>query len=227
MRKTAFKHQACSVRVDRCHRLGTVPPHTTLHPAVKASHNTFACVVTCGRVWLQQLEEQGKLADAAVAYIACKAHDAALRCYTHAGEWQMAFALLLQRAPDAAAIRRVAEDLIEQLRFTGRPAEAATVAETYLRDGGQALQLYIEAGEWRRALGVVGQLQRGGTLEGELAPAAAAAAAAQLADVRADAARAQKYSARLQALRAKRTHMAETLGALRVADGFRVSQLAC
>lgn len=164
-------------------------------------------------LFLQQLEDQGKLADAAVAYLACGADNAALSCYTHAGEWQMAFALLLQRAPDAAAIRSLADDLIEQLRATGRPAEAAAVAETYLRDGGLALQLYADAGEWRRALGVVGQLQREGTLERELAPAAAAAAATHLSDVRADAARAQKYSARLQALRAKRAHMAETLGA--------------
>lgn len=166
-----------------------------------------------GTLRVQELEASGKLADAAVAFLACQAHEAAVRCYTQAGEWQMAFALLLQGARDAAPVRKLAEDLIEQLCSTGRPAEAGTVAETYLRDGERALELYVEAGEWRRALAVVGQVHRGAAAEAALAPAAAAAASAQLADARADAARALKYSVRLQALRGKRAQMAEALGA--------------
>ena len=183
---------------------------STAVPACTLTHACTACLQVL--LFVQQLEEGGRLVDAAVAYLALGAPEAALRCYTYAGEWRMAFALLLQSTRDAAPVRRIAEELIEQLCSTGRTAEAATVAETYLRDAEQALQLYIDAGEWRRALAVVGQMHRGGAGEGGLAPAAASAAAANLAEVRADAARAHKYSARLQVLRAKRAQLAETLG---------------
>lgn len=65
---------------------------------------------------LQCLEQSGRLPDAAVAYLACQATDDAMRCYEYSGEWQMAFALLLQSKPDAAKIRAMAVSLVDHLK---------------------------------------------------------------------------------------------------------------
>jgi hypothetical protein len=99
-----------------------------------------------------------------------------------------------------------------QVQATGRPSEAGTVAATYLRDGNLALQSYVEAGEWRLALGVVGQLQNDSLLTDTLKPAAAAAAVAMLSDLRQDRDRVDKYWSRLKQLRAKREQMASKVG---------------
>lgn len=74
-------------------------------------------VVVCDRVCvMQHLEQAGRLPDAAVAFLACKATEDAIRCYEHAGEWQMAFALLLQSKPDATRIRTLGLSLVDHLK---------------------------------------------------------------------------------------------------------------
>jgi hypothetical protein len=158
------------------------------------------------------LEQAGQLPNAAVAYLSCGCTKAAERCYEHAGEWQMAFALHLQSPHDAGSVSRLARALVDQLQATGRASEAGTVAAMYLRDGPLALQYYIEAGEWRHALGVVGQLQRPELVEEPLKPAAATAASRLLTELRADEQRIDKYWSRLKLLREKRLQLASRVG---------------
>lgn len=100
------------------------------------------------------------------------------------------------------------------MQATGRPSEAGTVAATYLRDGNLALQHYVEAREWRLALGVVGQLQNNDMLTDTLKPAAAGAAVTMLSDLRDDHERVDKYWSRLKQLRAKREQLASKVGEL-------------
>jgi hypothetical protein len=165
---------------------------------------------------VQSLEERGKLSDAAVAFLACRRRADALRCYEAAGDVHMAFALLLRSAPapPPAAIRRLAASLIDTLQQSGRHSEAGDVAATYLKDAVAAARCYAAGGHWRSALAVVSQANDAQLLTTVVAPAAAAAAEAQLADARGDAARVGKYMERLRQLREKRTMMAAALGAL-------------
>lgn len=100
------------------------------------------------------------------------------------------------------------------MQATGRSSEAGTVAATYLRDGNLALQHYMDAGEWRLALGVVGQLQNDNMLTDTLKPAAAAAAVTMLSDLRDDQGRVDKYWSRLKQLRSKRQQLAAKVGKL-------------
>ena len=73
--------------------------------------NSSSCVLV-----VQDLEQAGRLPDAAVAYLACELAEDAIRCYEHAGEWQMAFALLLQSKPDATRIRTLGLSLVDHLK---------------------------------------------------------------------------------------------------------------
>ena len=88
----------------------------------------------------QDLEEQGKLSDAAVAFLACSRQADAMRCYESAGDADMAFALLLRGSSAAppSSIRRLANSLIETLSGQGRHEEAGQVAATYLKDAAAA-----------------------------------------------------------------------------------------
>lgn len=98
------------------------------------------------------------------------------------------------------------------LQATGRPSEAGTVAATYLQNGNLALQHFVEAGEWRLALGVIGQMQNSNMLIDTLKPAAAGAAVTMLSDLRDDHDRVDKYWSRLKQLRAKREQLASKVG---------------
>lgn len=69
-----------------------------------------------GVLALQNLEQAGRLPDAAVAFLACDSTEDAIRCYEHAGEWKMAFALLLQSKPDATRIRTLGLSLVDHLK---------------------------------------------------------------------------------------------------------------
>lgn len=72
----------------------------------------------------------------------------------------------------------------------------------------------MDAGEWRLALGVVGQLQNDSMLGDTLKPAAAGAAVTMLSDLRDDQERVDKYWSRLKQLRAKRQQLAAKVGML-------------
>ena len=54
-------------------------------------------------------------------------------------------------------LQRLAGDMVEQLTGTGALAEAAAVAENYLRDADNAVLLLTRAREWREALRVAYQ----------------------------------------------------------------------
>ena len=54
-------------------------------------------------------------------------------------------------------LQRLASDTVEQLTGTGALAEAASVAEHYLRDADNAVLLLTRAREWREALRVAYQ----------------------------------------------------------------------
>jgi hypothetical protein len=164
---------------------------------------------------LQDLEERGKLPDAAVAFLACHQEADALRCYQYAGDADMAFALLLRSSPppSSADVRRLALSLIETLQAVGRSDEAGAVAATYLKDASTAVQCYVAAGHWRAALNAASQGGDPRLMANVLAPAVAVAAESQLADIRGDTERMAKYWQRLLRLRDKRLALAATVGA--------------
>jgi hypothetical protein len=163
---------------------------------------------------LQDLEGSHRLPDAALAFLAADDQNGAQRCYEAAGDWEMAFALLLRREPPPGGeeVRRAARGMIETLVATGREAEAGRVAAEYLQDAEEALRHYTAGGVWRAALAVVGQSGRPALLRKLVAPAAAAAAEAALTELREDTARVNKYWERLQVVRTKRAELAAAVG---------------
>ena len=79
-----------------------------------------------------------------MAFLACRRHGDALRCYEAAGDASMAFSLLLRASPPqgGAAVRRLATSLVDTLSGQGRHEEAGDVAATYLRDALVAARCY-------------------------------------------------------------------------------------
>jgi hypothetical protein len=76
------------------------------------------------------------------------------------------------------------------------------------------ITLLYAGGHWRAALSAVSQTGDNTLLAAHVAPAAAASAEAQLAEMRADTGRIDKYMERLRQLHEKRELMAATLGEL-------------
>jgi hypothetical protein len=165
------------------------------------------------------LQENGKLSDAAVTYLACGNRTKAMQCYEGAANWQMALPLLLQQTPPPApaTIRQMAQGLIDNLQAIGNHEEAGVVAATYLMDARVAVQCFVAGGCWRAAFGAVCQAggARGEELQHELlVPGVAAAASEQVMDIVNDAGRVQKYWARLVQLRERREALAAVVRAL-------------
>jgi hypothetical protein len=140
-----------------------------------------------------------------------------MRCYESAADWQMALPLLLQENPPPAAIRHMAQSLVDNLQAVGRHEDAGTVAATYLMDARVAVQCFVAGGCWRAAFSAVCQARGTAreTLRQELlVPGAAAAAAEQLGEIVSDTGRVEKYWARLVQLRERRVAFAAVVSAL-------------
>lgn len=71
--------------------------------------------------------------DAAVAFLGCARQEDALRCYQHAGDWHMAFALAKRLGHSPPQLRKLALAIIEQLVLNGRSQDAGDVAATHLQ----------------------------------------------------------------------------------------------
>ncbi|KXZ43844.1 hypothetical protein GPECTOR_79g123 [Gonium pectorale] len=156
----------------------------------------------------EHLEASKRYDDAAVSYMSAGQLEKALRAYRAAGRWRMVFVLAGQLQYDESAVQALAAELADELAASGAAADAAAVLLTYLNDVDNAVRTYCTAHEWREAVRVSHAQWRPDLVETVVAPAAAGAAAALLAEARESEERLRKYGARLADVRARRLAMA-------------------
>lgn len=153
------------------------------------------------------LSNKGKYEDAALAYVAGKDLEQALRSYRLAGAWKPAMTLAARLGKDDQSIKDIAARMANDLDDAQNYQEAAQLTLEYLKNVPNAVRLYAAGGYWREALRVATSLGSMEMVNSILAPTAASAAQRLLERFNDDTARIEKYWERLKELREKRSAM--------------------
>lgn len=153
------------------------------------------------------LSHKGKYEDAALAYVAGKDLEQALRSYRLAGAWKPAMTLAARLGKDQHSIKDLATRMANDLDDSQNYEEAAQLTLEYLRNVPNAVRLYANAGNWREGLRVATNLGDMEMVNSILAPIAASAAERLLESFKDDTDRVAKYWTRLKELRERRAAM--------------------
>lgn len=156
----------------------------------------------------EELESKNRYEDAALAYIAGRDGEKALRAYRLAGEWKPAMTLAIQLGRDSSTLKAMASRMALDLEESHRHVEAADLVLEHLGDIPEAVRLLCAGGEWRRVVHLVHARGHQGLLESTITPAAVSAAHRILQNTREDRERVSKYRTRLEEVRARREAMA-------------------
>ena len=150
--------------------------------------------------------------DAALARAAAGDAAGAIAAYAAAGAWRPALALAGRAGWDAQRMRSLAGELADGAAAAGRFADAASLALLHLDDADAAVAWLAAGHEWREGLRAAAAAGRDDLVDTVLAPAAADAAAAEVDDAAADAARSHKYLARYREVRERRLGLEVAVG---------------
>ncbi|CAI5462430.1 unnamed protein product [Closterium sp. Yama58-4] len=168
--------------------------------------------------WAEHLfsrASEASLPEAALLFTAANNLPRALQAYRQAGQWRKALTTAARLGLPEPEVRKLAQELREELVEVGRRAEAGRLAIEYEGDLGCGIRLLVEAHCWEQAAEEAGRCGQVALLDSLIVPAAVDAARGMLTDMDETQGKITAYVRRFGAVRCKRVQMEEKLRAER------------